>query len=143
VNSLDSHSGSNANSNPRLDSTRRDHELNELRPALVLALNATAQASAVNRTHRVVRERAKLIQARRNQVRSLWLPMTICSAMIVIFCSAVWSVLDEYELVPVGVPDSRYQIFVLLLWFFPVSASLLGLVWFRRSRNRPGEGVAE
>jgi hypothetical protein len=63
--------------------------------------------------------------------------------MIIIFCSAVWSVLDEYELVPVGVPDSKYQIFVLLLWFFPVSASLLGLVWFRRSRNRPEEGVAE
>ena len=139
MNSLDSHSGSNA----RLDSALRNQELNGVRPALVLALNATAQASTVNRTHRVVRERARLIQARRNQVRSLWLPMTICSALIVIFCSAVWSVLDEYELVPVGVPDSRYQIFVLLLWFFPVSASLLGMVWFRRSRNRPGEGVAE
>jgi hypothetical protein len=139
VNSVDSH----FDSNPRLDSDLRNRELHGMRPALVLALNATAQASAVNRTHRVVRERAKLIQARRNQARSLWLPMTICSAMIIIFCSAVWSVLDEYELVPVGVPDSKYQIFVLLLWFFPVSASLLGLVWFRRSRNRPEEGVTE
>ena len=105
-------------------------------------IQATAQAAMVNRTHRVIRERAKLIQARRSKVRSLWIPMAVCSALIIIFCSAIWSVLDEYELVPTGVPDSRYQIFVLLLWFFPVSASLLAMVWFRRSRNQSEEGAA-
>jgi hypothetical protein len=106
-------------------------------------INATAQASRVNRTHRVVRERAKLIQARRNRVRSLWIPMIVCSALMVIFCSAIWNVLDEYELVPIGIPDSRYQIFVLLLWFFPVSATLLGMVWFRRSRSHVEEEAAQ
>ena len=105
-------------------------------------IQATAKAAMVNRTHRVIRERAKLIQARRSKVRSLWIPMAVCSALIVIFCSAIWSVLDEYELVPTGVPDSRYQIFVLLLWFFPVSASLLAMVWFRRTRNQSEEGAA-
>ena len=106
------------------------------------AINATAKAAMVNRTHRVVRERAKVMQARRSKVRSLWIPLAVCSALIVIFCSAVWSVLDDYELLPTGVPDSRYQIFVLLLWFFPVSASLLAMVWFRRSKNRSGEEAA-
>lgn len=112
-------------------------------PTIPPAINAAAQASRVNRTHRVVRERAKLIQARRSRVRSLWIPMTVCSALMVIFCSAIWSVLDEYELAPIGIPDSRYQIFVLLLWFFPVSASLLGMVWFRRSRNHLEEEAAQ
>ena len=101
--------------------------------------NATAGAHLVNRTHRVVRERAKLLQARRSKVRSLWIPLAVSSALIVIFCSAIWSVMDEYEPAPTGVPDSRYQIFILLLWFFPVSASLLGMVWFSRSRGRAEE----
>jgi hypothetical protein len=112
-------------------------------PTIPPAINAAAQASRVNRTHRVVRERAKLIQARRSRERSLWIPMIVCSALLVIFCSALWSVLDEYEMAPIGIPDSRYQIFVLLLWFFPVSASLLGMVWFRRSRSPVEEEAAQ
>jgi hypothetical protein len=105
------------------------------------AINAAAKAAMVNRTHRVIRERAKVMQARRSKLRSLWIPMTVCSALTVIFCYAIWSVLDEYEIVPTGVPDPRYQIFVLLLWFFPVSASLLAMVWFRRSRSHSEDTV--
>ncbi|MCU1322177.1 MAG: hypothetical protein JWM43_1826 [Acidobacteriaceae bacterium] len=109
--------------------------------SIELGINGNAKAAMVNRTRRVIRERAKVMQARRSKVRSLWIPLAVCSALIVIFCSAIWSVLDEYELVPTGVPDSRYQLFVLLLWFFPVSASLLGMVWFRRFRNQAEEEV--
>ncbi len=69
--------------------------------------------------------------------------MVICSALMVIFCSAIWNVLDEYELVPTGIPDSSNQLFVLLLWFFPVSASLLAMVWFRRTRSRSEEEAAQ
>ncbi len=106
------------------------------------AINATAKAMMVNRTHRVIRERAKAIQTQRRKARSLWIPMIVCSALILIFCSAVWTVLDEYELTPNGVPDSSNQLFVLLLWFFPVSAALLAMVWFRRTRSRSDEGAA-
>jgi hypothetical protein len=102
-----------------------------------------AEVSRVNRTHRVIRERAKLLQARKSKVRSLWIPMIVCSALMIIFCSAIWTVLDEYELVPIGIPDSSNQLFVLLLWFFPVSASLLATVWFRRARTRSEEEVAQ
>jgi hypothetical protein len=90
----------------------------------------------VNRTHRVVRERAQLMKARRSRVRSLWIPMIVCSALLMILCSAVWSVLDQYELAPTGVPDSGDQMMVLLLWFFPVSAAVLAMVWFRRTRDQ-------
>jgi hypothetical protein len=92
----------------------------------------------VNRTHRVVRERAKTLQAHRSRVRSLWIPLTICSALLLMICSAVWTVLDGYELTPMGIPDSSDQFLVLVLWFLPVSMALLVMVWFRHMRKRSG-----
>jgi hypothetical protein len=106
-------------------------------------INASARASMVNRTHRVVRERAKLLQAHRSRVRSLWIPLTICSALLLMISSAVWMVLDGYDLTPMGVPDSSDQFLVLLLWFFPVSMVLLVTVLFRRVRRRSGGEVAQ
>jgi hypothetical protein len=102
------------------------------------SMNSSARSLIVNRTHRVVRERARAIAARRTRARSLWLPLAICSSLLVIICTAVWIVLDEYEVTPTGVPDSSDQFLVLLIWFFPVSMALLTMVWFRRSRKRSG-----
>ena len=106
-------------------------------------LDRSAPASLVNRTHRVVRERAKILAARRSRVRSLWVPLGVCSALLVIICTAVWSVLDEYELTPTGVPDASNQFLVLLLWFFPVSMALFAMVLFRRTRRRVDREVAQ
>jgi hypothetical protein len=99
-------------------------------------LNAAARASMVNRTRRVVRERAEGIAARRRHIRSLWLPIAVCSGMLLIICTAVWSLLDEYELTPNGIPDASEQFLVLLLWFLPVSMALLAMVWFRRIQTK-------
>jgi hypothetical protein len=96
----------------------------------------TARASVVNRTHRVVRERAKTMAARRSRFRSLWIPMMVCSSLLVIICTAVWSVLDAYEVTPSGVPDASNQFLVLCLWFLPVSMGLLAVVLFQRARKR-------
>jgi hypothetical protein len=93
----------------------------------------------VNRTHRVVRERANSLNARRHLVRSLWFPMAVSSAMLVILCSTVWSVFEQYEVVPSGVPESGDQSFVLLLWFLPISVTVLAAVWFRRTQGASGE----
>jgi len=102
-------------------------------------MSAAARASLVNRTHRVVRERAQVIADRRSRIRSLWLPIAVCSGMLVIICTAVWSLLDEYELTPNGIPDASDQFLVLLLWFLPVSMAILTMVWFRSIRTkRPG-----
>jgi hypothetical protein len=98
--------------------------------------SAPARASVVNRTHRVVRERAKTIAAERSRVRSLWIPLAVCSSLLVIICSAVWSVLDQYEVTPSGVPDASNQFLVLCLWFLPVSMALLAVVLFQRARKR-------
>ncbi len=89
-------------------------------------LSASARASMVNRTHRVVRERAQTLNARRILLRSLWFPMLVCSAMLVIVCWTAWTVFAEFESVPSGMPESGDQSFVLLLWFLPISATVLG-----------------
>jgi hypothetical protein len=104
--------------------------------------NASARGSVVNRTHRVVRERARSLAARRSRVRSLWIPLMVCSALLVILCSAVWSILDQYDVTPTGVPDASNQFLVLLLWFLPMSMALLALVLFRRARRRADREVA-
>ncbi len=99
-------------------------------------MNTAARASLVNRTHRVVRARAEAIAARRSKIRSLWLPITIASGLLIIICTAVWNLLSEYELTPTGIPDASDQFLVLLLWFLPLSMALLTFVWFQRARSK-------
>lgn len=105
-------------------------------------MNAPARASVVNRTHRVVRERAQSIAARRSRVRSLWIPLAVCSALLIILSCTVWSILDQYDITPTGVPDASNQFLVLLLWFLPVSIALLALVLFRRAHKLADREVA-
>lgn len=107
------------------------------------SMNAPARASVVNRTHRVVRERAQSLAMRRSRVRSLWIPLAVCSALLIILSTAVWSILDQYEATPTGVPDASNQFLVLLLWFLPVSIALLALVLFRRARNGTDREAAQ
>jgi hypothetical protein len=107
------------------------------------SMNAPARASVVNRTHRVVRERAQSLATRRSRVRSLWIPLAVCSALLIILSTAVWSILDQYEVSPTGVPDASNQFLVLLLWFLPVSMALLALVLFRRARKGTDREAAQ
>jgi hypothetical protein len=115
-----------------------ERDANFFARSAMAGMNTLARSSTVNRTHRVVRERARAMTARRDRQRSLWVPMAVCSALVLIICTAVWSVLDEYEITPTGVPDSSDQFLVLALWFFPVSMALLAMVWFRRTRKQSG-----
>jgi hypothetical protein len=119
--------------------TPEDVDSQDFRSDVRSALNhqsAPARASVVNRTHRVVRERAKTIAARRTKVRSLWIPLAVCSSLVTIICTALWSALDAYDVTPSGVPDASNQFLVLCLWFLPVSMALLAVVLFQRSRKR-------
>jgi hypothetical protein len=103
-----------------------------------LLQNTGASAERVNRTHRVVRERAKTLAERRAKIRSLWLPILIFSSVLVAICTAVWMVLDEYEIVAAESQVGSYQVLVPLLWSIPVSAALLAVVWFRQPRSNTG-----
>jgi hypothetical protein len=103
---------------------------------------AAARAVVVNRTHRVVRERARQMTSRRERIRSLIAPLAVSAALVVILVTAVWTLLDEYELTPTGVVDSSDQYLILLLWFLPVSAVLLAMVYFSRARRRSEREIA-
>lgn len=98
-----------------------------------------AHASMVNRTHRVVREQALAMRAQKQRSRSLWLPVTICSTLLLLICYAGWAVLDGYDATPNGVPDASDQVLVFLAWSLPVSILILGLVWFQRHNRSAGE----
>lgn len=104
--------------------------------ATVTDTSAAARASVVNRTHRVVRERAATMAAQRNRVRSLWIPLAVCSSLLVIICTAVWSALEAYDATPGGVPEASNQFLIVCLWFLPVSMALLAVVLFHRARKR-------
>ena len=99
-----------------------------------------ASATLVNRTHRVVREQAKLKSDRRQKFRSLFIPLAVSSALVIILATGVWTALAQNELSPTGIPDASDQMLVFLLWFFPVSAAALAMVWFQRSRPSSGSG---
>jgi hypothetical protein len=112
------------------------------------SMNAPARSTVVNRTHRVVRERAKTMAARRSLVRSLWIPLAVCSSLLVILSCAIWSLLEQYDVTAndvtsTGVPDASNQFLVLLLWFLPMSMALLALVLFRRARKRNDHEAAQ
>jgi hypothetical protein len=97
--------------------------------------DTNARASVVNRTHRVVRERALDMRAQQARSRSLWAPLAIFSVLLPVICYAVWAMLDGYdELTSNGIPDASEQLLVMLIWLVPVSALLLGAVWYRRTR---------
>ena len=96
--------------------------------------NTNARASVVNRTHRVIREQALVLRAEKELKRSLWVPLVIFSVLLPVICYAAWALLDGYDLTPNGIPDASDQIVVIMMWFIPVSALVLGSVWLKRSR---------
>jgi hypothetical protein len=99
-----------------------------------------ARAVVVNRTHRVVRDQAIAMRERKQRSRDLMAPFAICSMLLLVSCYAIWAILDGYDLTPNGVPDASDQLSILLLWSLPVTALVLGLVWFKRGRGRAGGG---
>ena len=68
-----------------------------LRVTAVSGVDTVARAGVVNRTHRVVRERAKVMQARRSHMRSLMVPLILCSVLLILTVVAVWSGLYQYQ----------------------------------------------
>lgn len=122
--------------------------------------SADARAAIVNRTHRVVRERAEAMQARRRNVRDLVVPLVICSVLLVMVCYAVWIVVsNNFGFAPMAssvsteieaeasklmngqMMDSGGSVYILMMWFLPVSAVTLATILFRRTRGRADDEV--
>lgn len=107
---------------------------------------AVASSHLVNRTHRIVRERAASLQARRSRVRSLWIPLVVSGGLVSTICFAVWSVLEQNDItqndvISNGIPDASTQMFVFLMWCLPVSAAVLAVVWYQLTNKTKDEGA--
>ncbi len=107
-------------------------------PPVQLRDHGAASAALVNRTHRVVRERARSQSIRRTRLKSLWIPLAVCAALVLIISTGAWTILAQNDLYPSAIPDASDQMLVFLVWFFPVSAALLAMVWFKRTRTPSG-----
>ncbi len=102
-----------------------------------------ARSTLVNRTHRVVRERAAVLQTQRNRARSLMLPLAICSILLVLTCFALWTGLYQYQatesvqadVAGLSASDVNNHFLVVLLWFVPVSLTLMAALWLRHTRR--------
>jgi hypothetical protein len=107
-----------------------------------------ARASVVNRTHRVIRERAQVLQEKRNRDRSLTIPLIVCSALLILTALAVWTGLYQYQAAETveavqsdvaALTDINNHFIVVLLWFVPVSIAFMVTLWVRRNRNNPDD----
>lgn len=102
-----------------------------------------ARSAVVNRTHRVVRERARVLHERRSRVRSLMAPMLLCAVLLTLSVLAVWTGMYQYQAVEameadvaaIAAADLNNHALVALLWFVPVSLAVLITVWLRRTRH--------
>ena len=99
------------------------------------SVNTGASASTVNRTHRVVRERAKTLQEQKKHARSLWIPLTVSFGMLALILIALWNLMEDSELFADGIPDASQQLLMLSMWCLPLSVIVLAVIWFRRART--------
>lgn len=93
-----------------------------------------ARAAVVNRTHRVVREQALARKEHKKRTRSLWLPIAICSPLLLIVCYGIYEAFETGEYSPTGVADGSGQLLLLMVWLLPITVFLIGITWFRRMR---------
>jgi hypothetical protein len=109
-----------------------------------------ASSKLVNRTHRVVRQRAQVLQARRRYVRSLMVPLALCSALLILTVAAVWTGLYDYQGAADALQDVSATIaaatddefMVMLFWFVPVTLAVLGTLWVTRSTTSAANGIS-
>ncbi len=109
-------------------------------------MNAAAPASLVNRTHRVVRHRATVMKARRSHVRSLLVPLALCSVLLALAGAAIWTGLYQYEaaeavqdVAALATTEANNHLLLALVWFVPLTLVLLVAVWVHRARGRESE----
>lgn len=102
-----------------------------------------ARATVVNRTHRVIRQRAAAMQERKRTTRDLIVPFIVCSALLLFIAAAALHVTDESvsslaglwkRFVELGA-DAGSEVSLLLLWFLPLSVITAAAVILRRTRR--------
>jgi mannose/fructose/N-acetylgalactosamine-specific phosphotransferase system component IIC len=87
------------------------------------------------------------MQARRNYVRSLLLPLALCSVALTLVAFAVWSGMYQstdaaeaiQDVASLTNSDTTNHLLVAMLWFVPLTLILLVAVWVRRIRSRESD----
>jgi len=130
---------------PQFDSQFQQNDAAHFAHTAVRSVPVGVRSSVVNRTHRVVRERAKIMQAKRDRERSMMAPLIVCSVLLILCALAVWTGLYQYQAAEVveadvaALAEANNHFLVVLLWFVPVSVAVLATVWARRSRNNSND----
>lgn len=137
--------------NSIIDSHFQSKDSTKFARTALQSIPVAARAGVVNRTHRVVRERAKVMQQKRSRDRSLMVPLIVCSILLILSVLAVWTGLYQYQEAVetaeavqsdvAALADANNHLLVAILWFVPVSVALLVTVWVRRSRNNSDDEV--
>ncbi|MGI4854646.1 MAG: hypothetical protein ACRYF4_11455 [Janthinobacterium lividum] len=106
-------------------------------------LSLNARAAVVNRTHRIIRERALALQSRKRTVRDLVVPILICSTLLLFIGTAAWTLADEgvsgwegglwHRFTELG-GDAGSTVSILLVWFLPLSVVTAAAVMLRKTR---------
>ena len=110
--------------------------------AALQGVRIVADSALVSRTRRVVQERALAMQAQRRRTRDIWLACSICSALLIVMTHSLWNGLMQFDATSDALPNSAQmldgsaQLLVMMLWFLPVTAAVMALAVFKRTRNR-------
>ncbi len=104
--------------------------------------NNGARAEVVSRTHRVVRQRAHAINSRREFARSLWIPLMLCSVLLLTLGYGGWTMMSPIDAgsdpaILSSEPGSLMP--VLLMWFLPLTIAAGAVMWFRSVRSSDDE----
>jgi hypothetical protein len=122
------------------------NEAAEFARSAMRSIPVANRSGVVNRTHRVIRERARVMQEKRTRNRSLMVPMIVCSVLLILSAIAVWSGLYQYEateaagmvqadVATLAAAETTNHFMLVMLWFAPVLIAVITTVWVRRSRN--------
>ena len=99
-----------------------------------------ARAQIVNRPRRVVRARAAALHAHKTRTRSLWVPLAICSALLITLSYAAWAILWPEGGVeqPILASEPGSYMPMLLMWFLPMTVALGVFILLRHNRSEDG-----
>jgi hypothetical protein len=102
-------------------------------------IGSAASHSVVGRTQRLVRERATENQSQRRKLRALWIPLLVCSAMIIMIAHSAWTLVEQWSTQFAGtdiLSVTSTPLLLLTLWFVPLTMGVVVMILFSRGRSR-------
>jgi len=103
-------------------------------------MDVGASHTVVGRTQRLMRERVRSNEMQKRSLRSLWLPLLVCSAMVMMIAHSAWALVEQWNVLiedsAESFPANSTPLLILTLWFMPLTMGVLVMLWFQRGRKR-------